>query len=108
MPVRGHADIPHLVLLCEVIDLGTASRVTGELTRALRRCSSSVLVINLHAAVLTTTGVDVLEHIWREGAERGISVRIVATAPLVHRVLQLAGTDQRIEVHTDLFSAVHA
>lgn len=109
MPVRTHRITdPRVITVCEVIDLSNAERVARDLARPLVERTAPAVVVDLHATLLTVTGVGVLERTQRLADRLDLQLRIVATLPLARKVLHLTGADRTLDVHPDLTSALRA
>ena len=109
MPVRSHRiTAPRVITVCEVIDLSNADRIARDLARPLVERTAHVVIIDLHATLLTVTGVGVLERTQLLADRLGLRLRVVASLPLARKVLRLTGADDTLDVHPDLTSALRA
>ncbi|WP_199930807.1 STAS domain-containing protein [Streptomyces sp. CB02923] len=92
----------------EIVDIANAARVRGDLTTVIRRCTPLRVVVDLHAAVLTRAGVEVLEAAHAVAVEDGKRLRVSARHPLAREVLRITGADLLLLVHADLPAALNA
>jgi anti-anti-sigma factor len=96
------------VTLPEHIDAANADRVREDLLTVINR-GAAVLIADMTATVSCDYGgADALVRAYQRGAVSGTQLRLVVTAPVVRRILEVNGLDRLISIYPDLESATAA
>ena len=97
-----------IVTLPEHIDASNAGQVREELLAVINR-GAAVLIADMTATVSCDHGgADALVRAYQRGAVSGTQLRLVVTAPVVRRILEVNGLDRLISIYPDLESATAA
>jgi anti-anti-sigma factor len=96
------------VTLPEHIDAANADQVREDLLTVINR-GAAVLTADMTATVSCDYGgADALVRAYQRGAVSGTQLRLVVTAPVVRRILEVNGLDRLISIYPDLESATAA
>ncbi|MEO3755144.1 STAS domain-containing protein [Streptomyces sp. B6B3] len=107
MFIHYRPDPSRLVIeLHDVIDLDEACAVEVWLTDLIARSRARTVIIDVHAPLVTATGVGVLLGVRRVARGRGVALGVVARQPLVRKVFRIAGVSRVLLVTTTLSGAV--
>ncbi|WP_199550016.1 hypothetical protein [Streptomyces sp. N35] len=95
-----------VIKVYDVIDIGNTARVEGDLFPLIRDCSAQGVVIDLHAPLLTSTGIDLLLAARDLAIRHGLAWSVVARRPAPHRVTAITGTTYALGLCADLKEAL--
>ena len=97
-----------VVTLPEHIGISNAGQVRDELLSVINR-GATTLIADLTATVsCDQSGAEAVFRAWQRAAASGTELRLVVTAPIVARVLNLVGLDRTVSVYPSLDAAVAA
>jgi anti-anti-sigma factor len=107
LPVRW-AGRQAIMTLPEHIDAANVGQIREELLGIINR-GAAVLIADMTATVSCDYGgADALMRAYQRASVSGTQLRVVVTAPVVRRVLEVSGLDRLISIYPDLGAATAA
>jgi anti-sigma B factor antagonist len=97
-----------VVALPEHIDVSNASQIREELLWVINRGAAALIADMTGTLSCDHSGVDAVMRAYQRALASGTQLRLVITAPIVRRVLEVSGLDRLIPVYPSLEAATAA
>ena len=97
-----------VVALPEHIDVSNASQIREELLWVINRGAAALIADMTGTLSCDHSGADVVMRAYQRALASGTQLRLVVTAPIVRRVLEVSGLDRLIPVYPSLEAATAA